>query len=234
MNTLKKLLVLSLFFNFSCTKEELEEIAAGTTPTDGSQTAAQLAGGASLGGLRCDVETTVGGTYAAVKQLTLNANGTYTYSVFFSNSATCATAFASGGNNIATLYTAGVWAVGGTNTTPSTSTKIVFVVGSANMIIRSSTYTATAQPLATWFNTCSPNPGFNTAADDTQDVAGVACGTSGQYAAVTIPAANATLNNIGYNPGGGSFSLGNSTGQTVWYPGGSSFPNSYGFTLGFW
>ncbi len=234
MKILKPLLVLSLFLNMSCTKEELAAIAEGATPTDGSQSAAQLAGGASLGGLRCDDETTVGGTYAALKQLTLNANGTYTYNVFFSNSATCATTFATGGNNIATLYTAGVWTVAGTNTTPSTSTKIVFVVGSANMIVRSATYAATAQPLADWLNSCTPSPAFNNAADETKSVAGISCGGSGQYAAVDIPDVNDVLNNIGYNPGGGSFSLGNSAGQTVWFPGGTTFPSSYGFTLTYW
>lgn len=234
MKTLKTLLVVSLLLTASCTKEELEAIADGTTPTDGSQTAAQLAGGASLGGLHCDEETTVGGTYAALKQLTLNANGTYTYSVFFSDAATCATASATGGNNIATLYTAGAWTVAGSNTTPNTSTKIIFVVGSANMIIRAGTYGATGTPLANWLNSCTPSPAFNNAADNTKSVVGISCGVSGQYAAVDMPDVNDTLNNIGYNPGGGTFSLGNSAGQTIWAPGGTSFPNSYGFTLTYW
>lgn len=83
------ILLVALISIVNCAKKDEGVSPGAETPTaDGSQTAAQLAGSGSF----CAVNTTVGGSYAYVYSLTLNADGTYNYAVYLTDAATCATA----------------------------------------------------------------------------------------------------------------------------------------------
>lgn len=82
-------------------QEEEKTTPATTTPTDGSQSAAQLAGD----GLACSVLSSSGTQLDGLgytRSLTLNANGTYSYYVYFSDHVGCTTSMAAGGSNVAT------------------------------------------------------------------------------------------------------------------------------------
>ena len=216
---------------FACAKKDsgtspTTDTTTTTPPTDGSQSVAQLAGTGTF----CNTDSTIGGAYAYTHSLTLNADGTYGYSIYFSDAASCATAQNTGGNNYATYTQAGTFTVGGTATTPSTGTKITFTVGSASLIIRSLTYGAIPQNLANWMSTgghCAPNPGFSASADQTKSVQGNTCVGAGSYSAVVLPAVGDTFNNVVYSPGTSMLNAGVSSGQDTWRPGGSSFPTSY-------
>lgn len=214
----------------ACEKKAEEITGNSTTPTDGSQTAAQLAGT----GVSCAVFSGAGSALNGkgyTRSLTLNADGTYTYAIYFSDHTGCATAFASGGNNIATYYQAGIFTVGGTAGTPSTATKITFMVGSGNMIIRASD-AGPGAALATWINAhCTANPGFNTSADSTKNFEGLVCVGDGTYNFPNPPASTATAENIGYFDGT-DYKSGALT--DFWSPGAGGFPSSYTETFTAW
>lgn len=231
MKILKPLLVLSLFLNMSCTKEELAAIAAGATPTDGSQSAAQLAGQ----GQYCSVVSGIGGSYAVLKTLTLLADNTFTYYVHITDAGSCFSNEIAGGNNSSTFYMAGAWTVAGTNTTPSTATKVIMTVGSSNLIVYA--LAGGGQPeaaaMANFLNTCTPNPAYSNNTDNTKTLNGNSCGVNGLYAGVTFPTVGDTLNTIAYNDGS-TLQVGLSTGEDLWRPGGTTFPSSYSNTFYSW
>ncbi len=234
MKILKTLLVLSLFLNMSCTKEELAAIADGTTPTDGSQTAAQLAGS----GQYCELVsgTGAGGPYAVTKSLTLNADNTFAYTVYFTDQTACSTTQNAGGENITSLFVTGLWTVGGTNTTPSTGTKILFTVGATNVTVYAGAGPAQANAIdmASFLNTCSSIPAFSTNSTSSRTLTGDTCTGGGGFTAVTLPALNDVLNNTAYNNGTTNFQIGLSTAEDVWRPGGSNFPTAYTNTYYYW
>ncbi len=231
MKIFNKTVILSLLFTMlttsSCAKKE-DGVSPGsdadTTPTtDGSQTATQLSGSGSF----CTVNTTVGGTYAYVHSFSMVADGTYTYSVYLTDAATCATAQNSAGNNYATYTQTGTFVVQGTAGTPSTGTKVALTVVDAYLTVRSATYGAVAQNLATWLNAqCMPNPAFSTVSDQTKTFLTHSCNGSGAYAAYVFPAIGDTFTNAVYNTGT-TLESGISSGQDLWKPGGSSYPASY-------
>jgi hypothetical protein len=232
---IKNIKVVSILFSMALALSACTPTATTTTtttPTDGSQSAAQLAGSGTF----CLTDTTIGGTLAYTRYLSLAANGTYSYAIYFSDAGSCATAQNTGGNNIATYTQGGTYAVGGTATTPSTGTKIVYTVTSASMTTRKGTYggNATLSALVTWMNAnCSPSPGFSTIADGAISVLGNSCTVSGSFAAVTLPASSATYDNTVYRSGTSFFS-GVSTSQDIWRPGGTTYPTSYTQTYLTW
>jgi len=216
------LFILTALNFLSCAKSA-DSTTTTSTPTDGSQSAAQLAGTGTF----CATDSTIGGTYAYTHSLTLNSNGTYTYTLYFSDATSCATGQNTGGNNFATYSQSGSYVVGGSTGTPSTGTKITFTVTSGALTIRPGSYNETAtQNLITWINSCSGTLSFSTSVDQTKSVNANSCSGSGSYTAVTIPANGDTFTNTVYN-GGTILYAGVASGQDVWRPGGASYPNSY-------
>lgn len=231
MKTLKILLVASVLFNFSCLEKKAEEVASlvPTVPSDGSQTVAQIAGS----GQYCEAIPGFQGANRAIsRSLTLNADNTFSYVVYFSDRTTCSTGQTAGGSNTATVAVAGAWTVGGTNTTPSTGTKIAFVVGSTNMWIYADHPEGSA--LASWINTnCSGTLNYNTSAYSSRTLNGNTCTGNGTFDATTFPAVNEALSNTAFFDGS-SLQIGLSTSEDVWRPGGSSFPTAYSRTYLYW
>ena len=226
-------LVVLVLSTLNCAKKE-DGVSPGTEAdvptTDGSQTIAQLAGSGSF----CTVDTSVGGTYAHVYSFTLVADGSYSYSVYMTDAASCATAQNSAGNNYATYSQHGTFVVQGTAGTPTTGTKVTFTVVSATMTVRSGTYGTVAQDLATWMNSqCSPNPAFSTVSDQTKSFLTHSCNGSGAYTAYVFPAAGDTFTNTVYNSGT-VLEAGLSSGQDLWRPGGSTYPSSYSVSFLGW
>lgn len=224
-------LMVFLLSAVNCAKKEEGVSPGAAEPTvDGSQTAVQLAGSGSF----CAVNTTVGGSYAYVYSLTLNADGTYNYAVYLTDAATCATAQNSAGNNYATYSQSGTYVVQGTAGTPTTGTKVTFTFGSALMTVRSATYGTIPQNLATWLNgQCTPNPAFSTVADQTKTLQGNSCNGSGGYTGYDFSDAGDTFTNTVYNSGN-VLQAGASSGQDLWRVGGSTYPSSYTFTFLGW
>lgn len=231
------LIFLSTFIFLSCAKKA-EELLDSVTTSDGSQTAAQLAGS----GIVCETFPGGSGTSLSGKVysrfLTLQANGTYAYSVYFSDAAACANSQVTGGNNIATYIQGGTWSVGGIASSPSTATKITFTPLTIQMTVRPGTYVGNAQAgaMRDWLNTCVPSPGFTVGAvDSTKSIDGITCGTNGgTHVFANPPFLSSTYSNIGYNPGDGTFSAG--ARDDIWSPGslGTTFPGSYTETWNPW
>jgi hypothetical protein len=224
------LFVLSLI---SCAPKKVEEEAASTTPTtDGSQTAAQLAGS----GVYCGVFGGSDGSSLSglgyTRSLTLTAGGAFSYSVYFSDATGCSSNLGPGGNNIATYSQSGTYVVGGTAGTPSTGTKITFTVTSATMTAYPSN--ATAQSLRDFFNSnCNMSPTFTTGTTtSTRTFTGVTCTATSAYGLGLVPASSAQLYNIGYNDGSGSFVMGSRS--DIFGPGAGYFPTSYSETWLSW
>lgn len=226
MQTKKLILIAALLITtLACTKKKEDEASttADAVPTDGSSSVSQLAGS----GVFCTTDTTLGGTYAVTHYLSIASAGTYNYSAYYSDATSCSTSSASGGNNYATYSQSGTFAVGGTNTTPATSTtKVTFTMTSASMTVRA-TSNSNAQNLATWMNgSCTPSPAFSTNSDGAKTLNGNVCTSSGGYAAVTLPSVGTVYQNV-LNVSGSTMNAGQSTGQIIWTPGGTSYPTSY-------
>ncbi|RYZ69552.1 MAG: hypothetical protein EOP09_07480 [Proteobacteria bacterium] len=220
-----------LSLTVSCAKkiEELTDDLASLIPTDGSQNAATLAGD----GTYCQIHTDVGGSYAQIHDLTLNVGGTYTYSTFFIDGATCTTTTTATGYNYATYNQSGTYTLNGYAAISGVGTKIKFVPTAQTMIIRAGTGgggasgITRAQALATWINSCSSGPGYSTSADQTKSLNGNICSSSGSFAAQDFPVNTATnYQNVVYR-NGTTFQIGTPSGFTSWAPYGTSTPVSF-------
>lgn len=236
MKKLKLWLVVSvsIFIIFSCAKKDpLGATAIVASAPDGSQSMSQLAGMGTF----CSVESSLGtalGDKGAIKSLLLNANGTYTYAVYYSDHVGCATAQASGGNNVATYTQSGTFAVSGAAATTSPiGTNVIYTVVSTSLTIHATT--SAAQALANWMNGnlgggsgCSNMGGsFSGSTNSALSMDnGVNCvGTmDGAYSGVTFPAPGDVFKNINLNTGS---VLESSARAGSWRPGTSSFGTSY-------
>lgn len=223
-----------LLLTTSCAKKAVEEaLTAGAPATDGSQTAAGLAGTGQV----CDVLASSGSAMnglGVVRYLVLGADGSYNYSIYFSNHVGCVTSANSGGNNIATYSQSGTFAVGGIATAPSTATKITFTPTSSTMTLRAGTYSADATEIAlkAWLNGCTGGSLAYAGADSTQSVVNSTCAATGNVSlAGTFPFTGITYSNIGYKSGS---NLDSGTRSDIWSPGavGTTFPSSYTETWG--
>lgn len=232
--TLKKFaLFLMLTAAFACKKKEDEvttETPVDSTPAaDGTQSMAALAGD----GQYCEVTTTLGGTYAATYYLKLYATGTYDYSLYLSDSATCSTTQNAGGNNYATYSHSGTYTLNGAANISGTGTKITFVPTSQSMTNRGATYATRANALGTWMNTCSYSPGFSMSTTETKTLNQHVCTASNGFSAVDFPVNNASYTNVVYKTGS-VLQLGAPSSSTVWNPGGTSTPTSFSKTYLGW
>jgi hypothetical protein len=206
-------------------------VVAAPTPTDGSESAAQLAGSGQF----CTVDSSLGselGGMGNTHTLILSAGGTYTYETFFSDHTGCSTSTNSGGNDIATYSQSGTYAVAGTaGLSPAAITKIAFTMTSATMYVYAAGNT-TAQAMATWMNgSCSPSPGFSLSATSGASLNGNTCVGSGSFNAVVLPISGGGISgspnpfyNVGYNSVSTSLNMG--ARQDAWRPGGTTYPGS--------
>lgn len=230
-------LIAACALTISCAKKTAEELAAEIDSGDGSQTAAGLAGSGST----CSVFAAGSGTSLTGKgytrALTLNADGTYTYTVYFSDHTGCTIPNTAGGSNIATYYQIGTFAVSGIATSPSNATKITFTPTTQQLTVRPSSAPGTggeAAAMRDWLNGCSPSPGFTGgAADSTKSVADIAsCGTNGGTHNLGDPLfSGAVISQIGYKSGS---NLDTGARGNIWTPGalGTTFPTSFTETWG--
>jgi hypothetical protein len=218
-------LFLSLGLSLGCVEEEPATTPTTTPSTDGSQTATQLAGSRSYCG------TLTAGAGSALsgmgynRSLTLNADGTYTFSVYFTDNVGCTTAQTAGGNNLATYHSAGTFVTEGTPGTPSTGSKVTFTVTSATMVAYPAN--VAAQNLRDWLNSgCGASPAFSSGTTtSTRTFTGLTCTGNGSYELPTPPIVGAIFKNIVYNVGNGTFTSG--ARESIYAPGSATYPTSY-------
>ncbi|MFZ3231892.1 MAG: hypothetical protein WA160_16920 [Pseudobdellovibrio sp.] len=227
-------LFMALLLTTSCSKKAVDAALAAATPaaSDGSQTAAGLAGSGTYCMVLTGTGTNLDGT-GATRYLSLTADGTYTYSIYFSNHVGCTTPAVSGGLNIATYTQSGTFAVGGIATSPSTATKITYTATSMIITLRPvSQADAKTDALGTWLNQCTVHPNFSAVADSTHSVAGLTCtNVGGATTLPSFPLTSAAFSNIGYKSG---TNLDTGARSDIWSPGalGTTFPSSYTETWG--
>lgn len=232
--TLKKIaLLLMLTAAFACKKKEEEtttETPVDSTPAaDGTQTMAALAGD----GQYCEVTTSLGGTFAITRYLSMTSSGTYSYSLYLSDSTSCATTQNAGGNNYATYTQSGTFTLNGAANISGSGTKITFVPTAQSMIIRTGTYTTRGAALATWMNTCSYSPGYSTTANDTKTLNQHVCTASNNFSAVDFAVNSASYTNVVYK-NGTTLQMGTPSSFSPWTPAGTSVPTSFSNTYLGW
>lgn len=223
--SLLSLLFLSLAFSLGCVEEEPTTTPTTTPSTDGSQTATQLAGSRSYCG------TLTAGAGSALsgmgynRSLTLNAGGTYSLSIYFTDNVGCTTAQNAGGNNIASYHSSGTFVTEGAPVMPSMGTKVTFTVTSATMTAYPTN--VAAQNLRDWFNSgCGASPAFTSGATtSTRTFTGLTCVGNGSYELPTPPIVGATFKNIVYSVGNGTLTSG--ARENVYTPGSATHPTSY-------
>jgi len=203
---------------------------AATTPTDGSQSAADLAGY----GYHCtDISSTYGSTLnggSLESYIQLNSNGTWFMQTHF-YTGSCSYNHGTG-TDLTQMSVSGTYTVGGTNTTPSTSTKITFRPTSQSMQIWNPQSNSKALAIANWANHCSGWTGstFSTSASSTvNNFLPVSCAAYGNVDLGTPTSINVDEYNIGYRASSSSFQTGTLT-APAWSISAGSFVSSYGFT----
>ena len=200
-----------------------------TTPviSDGSQSAAQLAGY----GYTCALFTSGAGTTlngkAFDRYISLAADGTYTYSFHITNGTACTAGHPSGtGYNVvaAQLNVSGTYVVGGTNTTPSTATKVTLTPTSQRLTIYNPASNATALDIANWANGyCNTfDAGFSTTATSGANIQSGNC-TAATTVFLGTPPVITAGKNIFYRTT--NFQTGTPT--SMWSPDAGSFPTAY-------
>jgi hypothetical protein len=198
-----------------------------TTPTDGSQSAAQLAGSGQI----CSVQGSVGTVFTGkgvTRVLTLGSSGTYTYNVYFTDNVGCSTAQNAGGNNIATLSQSGTFTLSGIANPPGSATKVTFTSSTNTLTVYSG---SDAGSFATWLNGCTPNPGFNTGGTSTHSVSGLTCTNNASYALANPPTNTLSTKTI-LGLSGTTMNSGPRT--DVWSPGQVAFPAAFTETYLSW
>ena len=199
-----------------------------TTPTDGSQSVTALSGNA----ISCALLTSAAGSnlngLAYTRSLTLSTNGTYTLTTDLTDGTSCLAGHQSGGSGVVyfQINASGTWTVGGTNTTPSTSTKMTFTETAQTFTIYSPTSPNIAYQIAVWANACTgQTSGFSlTATSHSNGFFGGICSANG---GINL-GASAALNTIGYNVGYRNSTLQTGTLANIYDMNAGSYPTSYG------
>ena len=201
-----------------------------TTPVvdDGSQTLAQLAGyGYTCGLFTSGAGTTLNGK-AYDRYISLNADGTYSYSFHITNATACLAGHPTGsGSSVvaAQLNVGGTFAVGGTNITPSTATKVTLTPTSQRLTIYSPGTNATALDIANWANAnCNTfDAAFSTSsASSGANIQSGNCTTNGLVFLGTPPVIT-TGQNIFYR----TTNYQTGTPLSIWSPDAGSYPSAY-------
>lgn len=199
-----------------------------TTPSDGSQSASELAGYFQKCFIFSGSGTALNGK-AYVLNYSVTSGGAYSYNLFFSDSTSCATAMNSGGNNIATYTNEGTFSVKGTNTLPATSaTKVEFTQTVSQLVVRP-TY-AEGATLRDFLNTCTGLSSTFTggATASTRSMSGVTCPWDATFNLVNPPTLNVVKYQTWYNDG---TSLNAGARTDLWGPAAGSYATSYSETF---
>lgn len=223
-------LTILLLDSFGCAKKEPDEtktLPSVATPSDGSQSAAELAGyGYTCALFDSSAGSTLNGK-AYDRYIKLYADGTYDYSFHITNATACAFGHPDGtGYNVvaAQLNVSGTFTVGGTNGIPTTATKVALTPTSQRLTLYNPGSNSTALDIASWANAnCNTfDATFSTSATSGANITAGNCTTNSSVFLGTPPIVT-TGTNIFYRTT--NFQTG--TPLSIWSPDAGSYPSAY-------